>query len=678
VVGGAVAVFIRLVMLQIVMSRDLTKTAEGQYYTRMEIEPRRGAIFDRNGRPLTTDLGDYVTLGVNPKRVIKPVDLARDISRLTGRPAEYYLKRLKRDSEYVVLDRKVPPAVADKLEIKGWQLLRQHETRRTYPQHELAAQLIGFTDIDSKGISGVELACEPLLKGEKGWRTLQLDVRGKPHIDGSLPAKTPVDGVDVALTIDFAIQSIVEEELLPAISEEHAETASALVLDPRNGELLAISTVPGYDPNVPEKAPQERQKIRPVVDLFEPGSTFKAFGAAYLLEKGIAKPATRVDCSDGYVKIYNKKISDSKKHGVMTFEDVVAYSSNVGMIKLTQDISPDNLYKAIRLFGFAEKTGIELQGEVSGILPKVKQWSGLTQPNLVIGQGIGVTMLQMAMAYGAIANDGVLMTPTVIKGRYASDGTLIEEPPMEVRRVISKQTARTLTGFLTKVVEKGTATRAKIEGIAVAGKTGTAQKINTEHGGYYKDRFVSSFVGYFPAEEPRYLVMVLLDEPKGDLHQGGQVAAPIFKRISERIIGLNPELRTVGKKGKKSVANSLVALPDLRNRPSDKAIASLKKLGFEVRTHGEGAVVCDQLPSPGVKGNKGDTVELTLGPAPRRGGGQIVVPYLTGLSLREAIAKASKLGLNVQFKGSGRVVQQLPNSGARAAQGDVLTLLAAS
>jgi stage V sporulation protein D (sporulation-specific penicillin-binding protein) len=665
-------------MLQVFMAGDLSKTAEDQYHARLTIEPKRGTIYDRHGVPLTTDLGDYVTLGANPKRVLKPVDLAKDISRLTGKPANYYLQRLKRDGDYVVLARKVPPATADKLELRGWQLIRQEETRRTYPHNQLASQLLGFTDIDNKGISGVELACEPLLRGEQGWRVVQLDVRGHVHLDGSLPYKAPVDGLDVALTIDLDIQSIVEEALAPALTLDKAESASALVLDPRTGEILALCSLPEYNPNSPDQAPAERQKIRPVVDLFEPGSTFKIIGASYLLEKGLARPSTKVDCSDGYVKIYNKVITDSKKHGILNMEDVVAYSSNVGMIKLTWNVPPDALYNQVKDFGFLSKSGVEVEGEATGLLPKVKNWSGLTKPNLVIGQGIAVSMVQLAMAYATIANDGVLMRPTLIKGRYTSDGSLIETTPTTVRQVVSKQTARTITSFLTKVVDEGTATRASIEGMTIAGKTGTAQKINTEHGGYYKDRFVSSFVGFFPADDPRFLVMVLLDDPKGDLHQGGQVAAPIFKGIAERIIGLNPDLWARNNKGKAVKPTDIVAVPDLRYRSADQAGATLEKLGFEIRTHGDGPVICDQMPPPGTKAHKGDAVELTLGPEPRRGGGQIVVPILTGLSLREAISKASHLGLTIQFTGTGRVVKQLPASGERASVGDVLTLLASS
>lgn len=673
---GAFAIFIRLVWLQVFISGDLTKIADDQHHAKLTIEPRRGTIFDRNGRPLTTDLGDFVTLGVNPSRVVKRQELAKDLARETGRPAAYFLSRLNRKAQFVILARKVSPQIADRLDQKGWNLVRQPDTKRFYPHQNLAGQLIGFTDIDQNGISGIELACDPLLRGEPGWRVVQLDVQGRPHLDNSLPAKSPIDGMDIALTIDLALQTIVEEELLPALKETNSESATALILDVRTGEILAMASVPGFNPNEPDELPSKNQKVRAVVDLFEPGSTFKLIGSAYLLEKGLAKPSTRVDVSAGKIKVANHVINDAHNHGVIDFREVVSLSSNVGMIKLTSDIAPQALYDMIVNFGFLNKTHLEINGEVAGILPKPKDWSGTTKANLVIGQGIAVTALQMAAAYGAIANDGILMQPTMLKGRYAVDGTLVEEPPMPVRRVVSAATARTLTSFFVDVVEKGTALRAKIEGVKIAGKTGTAQKIKPE-GGYFKDRFISSFVGYMPADNPQYLIEVVLDDPRGISHQGGQVAAPVFRTIAERMIGLYPELRNTGTKKGKTLANSdYVSVPDLRKRTLEQAKTTLAKTGLALRSHGTGDYVLDQNPAVGTAVKKGDAVDLTLGPVKSGRGGQVVVPFLTGLSLREALRKGSAAGFNVQIKGSGRVVRQTPESGARAAVGDALTLVA--
>jgi len=642
----------------------------------MPIEPHRGTIFDRNGRPLTTDLGDYVTLCVNPARVLKRAELAKDLARETGRNSSYYLARLNKDAQFVILDRKVSLLSADRLDRKGWSLIRQPDIKRFYPHHQIAGQILGFADIDQNGLSGIELSCDPVLRGEAGWRVVQLDVRGRSHLDGSLPSKSASDGMNIALTIDLAIQTIVEEELVTAHKETSSESASAIVVDVRTGEILAIASVPGYDPNEPRESPQVNQKVRAVTDMFEPGSTFKLIGSALLLERGWASPTTRVDVSEGKVRVANHVINDSHKHGIISFREVVSLSSNVGMVKLTQNIAPQDLYDMVVRFGFLARTDIELEGEAVGILPKPKNWNGLTKANLVIGQGVAVSELQMAMAYAAIANEGILMQPTLVRGRYAADGTLVEEPPLAVRRVVSKETAHTLTSFLVDVVEEGTAQRAKIEGVRIAGKTGTAQKIKPE-GGYYQDRFASSFIGYFPAENPEILVAVLLDDPRGLMHQGGQVAAPAFRLITERILGLNPLLRgTVRVKSKSSPNPEYVTMPDLRNKSVEGAVAQAKKSGFIPGRHGTGELVIDQSPKPGTKTKVGEVVDLTLGPAQRASANQIVVPFLTGLSLREALRKGSAAGMSVEIKGSGRVVRQAPASGTRARIGDTLTLIA--
>ncbi len=662
--------------MQVVISNDLTKIADDQHHAKIPNEPRRGTIFDRNGRPFTTDLGDFVTLGVNPSRVLKRKELAADLARETGRKPAYYMSRLEKDAQFVILDRKISLQSADKLDRKGWSLTRQPDTKRFYPHHQIASQIIGFTDIDQNGLSGIELSCDPLLKGEAGWRVVQLDVRGRSHLDGSLPSKPAIDGMNIALTIDLAIQTIVEEELGVALKETKSETVSAIVMHVATGEILAMATVPGFDPNEPEDSPSSCQKVRSVNDLFEPGSTFKLVGSALLLERGWAKPSTMVDASAGKIVVANHVINDAHKHGVISFRETIAQSSNVGMIKLTQNIAPQDIYDMVTRFGFLAKTDVEIEGEASGLLPKPKNWSGTTKANLVIGHGVAVTGLQMAMAYAAIANDGLLMQPTMLKGRYAVDGTLVEEPPLPIRQVVSKETARTLTSFFFDVVEKGTAQRAKIDGVKIAGKTGTAQKIKPE-GGYYKDRFASSFIGYFPADNPQILIEVVLDDPRGVNHQGGQVAAPVFRNIAERVIGLNPELRGYSRKPGKAIKGvNYVAVPELRNKPLEQALALLKKSGLAVGKHGTGDMILHQSPASGSKVIEGEVVELTLGPARRERSNQIVVPYLTGLSLREALRKGSEAGLIVQIKGSGRIVRQAPASGARAAVGDILTLIA--
>jgi cell division protein FtsI/penicillin-binding protein 2 len=671
---GAGAIFFRLFWAQVVVADRLQEIARRQNFTYVSIEPRRGTIYDREGRPLTTDLADYVKLGIDPRHVIRQEDLIKDLVKETGRSPKYFRDKLTRKAVFVELARKVSPEAADRLDSKGWNLTRQPDTRRFYPLHSFGANLIGFTDVDNRGIAGIELACEPILAGKAGSRMVQLDAKGKIHLSEGLPYERAIDGIDVALTIDLPIQTLVEEELIPAVTESHASSASALVIDPKTAQVLALAVYPTYDLNDPDGSPLENQKARPICDINEPGSTMKLVAAAMLLDNNTVKPTSMVDVSAGQIVVANRVIRDASNHGIIPFQDVVAFSSNVGIIKLTQPVTQVDLYRMIQRFGFLRETGIEIGGEASGMLAKPENWNGLTKANVVIGQGVGVTMLQMAMAYASIANGGVLMRPSLILGRYATDGSLIEEPAMEVGRVVSAKTAKTLTEAFVQVVEKGTAQRAKIEGIKIAGKTGTAQKTKP-NGGYFQDRFVASFVGYFPAEDPQYVVMVQLDDPRGEMHQGGQVAAPIFKLIAERIIGLKPELRNIGRKTNKREAQDLVLVPDLRNQSAEKAAAALRKLGLVLKANGDEGTVRDQFPAYGARVPKGEQVELTFGTTGSKDG-KVLVPILTGLSVRDAIHKATASGLLFHIKGNGKIVSQSPPSGASVKIGDVLTLIA--
>jgi len=662
-------------MLHIVYSDELRHIAEMQQIDTVIIEPHRGDILDRFSRPLTEELNDFVTLGINPKRVTKPDELAADLAHFTKYPPEYYLNRLNRPGNYIPLVRKIPPEVADKIEMLNWNLSRQTESRRLYPHNELAGQILGCIDIDNNGIAGFELACDSLLKGVPGWRIFQLDVQGRPHLAPNLAFKPPVDGCDIMLTIDLRIQAIVEEELVPALETHKANNASCIVLDPVGGEIIAMASLPAFNPNQADEKTIPLQKIRPISDVFEPGSVNKIIAASLVLESGLAKPSTIVDCSEGSITICGKPIRDSHRHQRLTFEEAIVYSSNVGTIKLALPLTSAALYNMVRRFGFLEKTGVELQGEMSGFMPPLKNWSGLTKPNLIIGQGIAVTALQMAMAYAVIANNGVLMQPRLIKGHYTPDGTFHERQPVKVRQVISSKTARTVSGFLQQVVEKGTGKRAKVDKVLICGKTGTSQKVNPQ-GGYFDDRFVASFAGVFPADAPKYVIYVVVDDPRREEHQGADVAAPIFQRIATRIIDLNPALKLEKKSKNSKKYDKYVILPNLKSKLYSAVQDDLTRAGLVLQTSGTGEFVIDHLPKAGTKMKSGSIVELVLGPGQRNIRGGVVVPLLVGLSLRDAVLKASQAGLTVQVRGSGKIVSQNPPSGSRAAWGNVCILTA--
>jgi cell division protein FtsI (penicillin-binding protein 3) len=674
---GIVAVcsilFLRLVWLQIVKSSSYRKKAASQYQTKVMLPSHRGVIYDRNGRPLTENLGDWVQLGINPSYIADPRRFARDLSNVTGKAAKLYLERLNYRKDYVVLARQVSPQQADRLKKMGWNLHTESEIHRVYPQGALAGQLIGFTDIDNRGISGLEQSFDGALRGKEGWRVFQLDVEGKRHLDEDLPFQPQEDGGDLVTTIDLAIQSILEEELAPALDYYHAKSAAGLVMDPTTGEILAMASAPGFNPNSPDKFGREKQKNLPITEMFEPGSSFKAIGASLVLDKKIAGPEDEVDCGNGHIVIYDKTIHDAHPYNRLTFEDVIVKSSNIGMIRLTRELKPAELYRRICDFGFLGRTGIELSGEATGSLPGVENWSGLTQPNVVIGQGVSVTMVQLAAAYAAVANDGVLMRPTLVRGVRNSDGEVEKQKPLAVRRVISAKTARTLNRFLSGVVERGTARSAAIKGMPIAGKTGTSQIVNPETRTYFQDRFIAIFVGYFPANDPRYLSLICVYDPHGEKgeHMGGNVSAPIFHNVAARILGLKPELWNMAKGVERPEDDQLVEVPDVTFLAADAATGRLKEAGLSILKSGNGSVIYDQAPRAGSLVNKKSQVQVTLGPKDRSRGPAAVMPVLVGLSLRDAVMKATECGLAVKVNGSGRVVKQSPGSGARVETGDL-------
>ena len=669
---GSILLF-RLVWIQVKWGDELRATARIQTRSRQVIMPERGIIFDITGVPVTNSLRDYVSLGINPSRVTDPERLARELSRVTGRSTETYRKLLSRSSSYAVLVRKASPEQADRIERMGWKLDRQPDPKRAYPHGTLLSQILGYINIDDIGIQGIEQMYDNVLRGDPGWRVVRLDVRGNPHLRQSLPFKKPVNGGDVILTTEIPLQSVLEDELIRAIDEYHAISASGIILDPRNGAISALASIPSYDPNQLNASHDSSRKCRIITDVYEPGSTFKLIPASLLLERGLADSHTTIDCKPGYVVIYGKKIRDTKAYDKLTFKQGFAKSSNVVMIKLSERLDGEDFYQHICKFGFIGRTGVELDGEVAGFMPKPEDWSGTTKPNLVIGQGIAVTILQMAMAYATVANGGQAVTPALVHGIRHPDGRFVKRDCISLRRVISEKTAAVLSDFLVETVNNGTGQAAKINGLTIAGKTGTAEKPNLIEGGYYDDRLIASFIGFFPAEDPAYLVAIIVDEPNGK-HTGGLVAAPVFRRVAKRILGLKPEIRMQQTNSTNDKHGSSVRVPDITMLKKDEARRKLEDCGLSVRFHGKGTITLDQVPFPGMLSTVGVTVETTLGQAGQQQGGGVVVPVFANLSLRDAILKATEAGLTVKITGFGRVVRQSIPSGSRVPVGEVCKL----
>jgi len=528
----------RLGKIQLVEGRHLEAWAKREQQYRIVLEPERGNIYDRMQRLLASSVDVKSVSAFLPDIENRKVT-ARKLSELgLGRYEEVH-SLLRSRANFVWLKRSVPEETAARIVEAGLPGISVFtDQKRYYPVGSLAGNLLGFVGEDKVGLEGVEFEFDSLLGGSPGWAVLQR-VSRKAYPFPDCPRKLAERGKDLVLTIDANIQSACQEEMRAAVERVSAKSGIAIVLNPRTGEVLAMSNYPSYDPNDLGEGATGSWKNRAITDQFEPGSTFKVVTDAAALDKSVVRIDDMVHSGEKSIKVGRLKIQDVHEHGPLTFKDAVAYSSNVAAVKISDMVGKETLYETARAFGFGNKTGITLPGEARGSLSLPQEWSRIRFANIALGHGLTVTALQLALAYAAIANRGVLVEPNIVKAVIDVDGVSHDRADIrKVRRVIREEAALELTEVLTAVVEYGTGTSAGLEGISVAGKTGTAQKIEPS-GGYARDRVVCSFAGYFPAQDPRLVIVVVVDEPKGR-HWGSDVAAPVFKNIARRIIEMRP------------------------------------------------------------------------------------------------------------------------------------------
>jgi cell division protein FtsI (penicillin-binding protein 3) len=527
----------RLVFLQIVNAQDLSSRAERQREKGVDIEAQRGTIFDRRGGVLATNV-EVPSLYAVPAMIRDPRATASALSRRLGVDRAAVLERLRSDRSFVWIKRKVDPAAAkgiEKLGLDGLGFLT--ESQRFYPKRYLLGQVLGFAGIDNQGLEGLERKYDRYLRGEKRTLVLEHDAKGNPIFQKGLDYSGLAPGRDLVLTIDEVIQHVAERELDEAMEKSRAENGSVIVMDPRTGEILAMAVRPAFNPNNLNGYDPDQWRTRTVTDVYEPGSTFKLVVAAAALEENRVDPGDVIFCENGALRVGGAVIHDHLKYGDLTFSQVIQKSSNIGTAKVAMRLGPDTVFQYARKFGFSEKSGIDLLGEVPGVVRDPDEWSGRSLVSVAIGQEVAVTPLQLATAYSAVANGGVLLKPYLVSEIRNPDGGRVAKFEPEVRRrVLRTETARRLTEILEGVVEEGgTAEEALLSDYTVAGKTGTAQKIDPDTGRYSPNQYVTSFVGYAPAEEPRITVLVVLDSPKGEAW-GGTVAAPVFRRVAEQTL----------------------------------------------------------------------------------------------------------------------------------------------
>lgn len=521
---------LRLVHLQIIWHAKMVQRAGGQQYVTIPLSPKRGSILDRNLKPLALNLRVDSVYAV-AKDIKNKREIAQKLSNILNEDANFLYERLSRDKQFVWLARKISPDIARKIKALGINEIGLiDESKRFYPGDSLACQIIGFAGMDNAGLEGIELLYDRYLKGSPGEECIARDAKGR-HIS-SLTRKyiPPIDGYNVILTIDEVIQYITEEALEKVYRKYNAKAATAIVLDAKNGDILAIANRPNYNlNNFLSSNPASRKDIA-VCSVFEPGSVFKTVTASACLQEKTSSFTDVFYCENGSWNVRGRILHDHQSHGNLTFREVIEKSSNIGTVKAAMILGDQKLYKYIKLFGFGEKTGVELPGEVAGMIIPPRQWSRSSITTIPMGHGIAATPIQLACACLVIANKGVLTKPRIISKIVDLSGEpIVEFNPVVKRRVISEDTASKVAELMEGVTLRGTGTLARVPGYRVGGKTGTASKIEPS-GEYSKSKYIGSFIGFAPINNPAIIVCIMLDEPHPQ-YFGGVVATPAFKDI---------------------------------------------------------------------------------------------------------------------------------------------------
>ena len=532
----AVSLIARLANLQITQHKTLLAKSEKQpHHGNLKTYFGRGTIFDRNGNELATNLV-VESVFVVPQEVRDRKYTSKVLASALGQNYDRVYKEVSSNKQFAWIKRKASTDEIIHLKKAALSGVRfRSEQKRFYPKRELAANVIGFVGTDDYGLAGIEQTYQGKLKGMVYSQPIKQDGRGRNIQNLGSLSRSNLGNYDLMLTLDEVIQFTAEYHLTKQVERYKADSGMAVVMNPNSGEIYAMANVPQFNPNNYNKFTPETRRNNTVVSSYEPGSIFKPIVAAAALDNGIAQPHDKFFCENGSFKIGGRNIGEAANHeyGSLSMQQIIAKSSNIGAIKIAQKLGKDSFYEYIRKFGFGEKTSIRLPGVSSGLLRKRKNWSERSLASISFGQEIAVTPLQMVVALSAIANGGTLMEPHIAKA-LMRDGKIIKEiKPKKIRRVISEKTSRQMMEILKFVVENGTGKKAAIDGFEVAGKTGTAQKYIAETQSYSKTEFISSFIGYAPADNPRLAILVMIDSPKGG-HWGGVVAAPVFVKIAEK------------------------------------------------------------------------------------------------------------------------------------------------
>ena len=630
-ISGFAFVLARAYQLQIIEKERLVSIARDNYIWTMKLPTPRGTIYDRERQELALSI-EVKSVYAHPQKVREKVKCAKQISNILKKNYREILKTLKRQSPFVWIDRKIDPDKAlriSELKLEGIGIL--DEVRRYYPGREIAGHVIGFSGTDQQGLEGLELRYDNYLKGPEKRFVQMRDAMARPFFTQEVDSSNSGPH-HLILTIDRDIQYKAEEELKDAVTKTKARSGQCVVVDPETGEVLAMAVFPNFNPNTFTRYSPVRWRNRCITDCYEPGSTIKAFLLAASLQEDAVTPMSKFDCEQGNFRVGRHIIHDTKKYGILTVTDIIRRSSNIGAVKIGIKLNYEKFFEYLERFGFGKKTGINLPGERDGSIRSVEEATTIDQANLFFGQGMTTTTIQMAMAMSAIANGGKLMRPIIVKTILDDSGRVIlRNKPEVVRRVLSERTAKDATSILEGVLsEGGTGKAAFIEGYRAAGKTGTAQKVDAETRTYSNKKYVSGFMGFVPIDRPKFVVVVMIDEPQGNPY-GGVVAAPVFKDVCKWALnkrGVNPQVilaerhekrknegvvETAGRVKMASIQIRDDAMPDFNGLGMREVLKIGKSLGLKVSLSGTG-VAYEQEPAAGVSLENVSTLKVNFRP----------------------------------------------------------------
>ena len=659
IVAGLIAIWTgaalgRLGYLQLFRYSEYYSRALHQQRSIVEVGARRAEIFDRNLNALAMSVPVDSAFAI-PSEIADPDMVARLLAKVLDVSPEEIATRLAGSRSFAWIARKLPPEKVQRItamNLRG--IYFQREGGRFYPKRELAAHVLGYVDIDGKGLGGIEYSLDDNIRSKPGKILVLTDAhrRGFDSTD-----KAPDTGTSVVLTLDEKIQYIAEKELEQAIRDTQAKAGTVIVENPTTGELLAVANWPTFNPNATKDINPEARMDRAASALYEPGSVFKIVTLSAAIDQGITSADELIDCQMGSIYIAGHRIRDHKPYGLLTVSQVLSNSSDVGAIKVGLRLGAPKFYDYIRSFGFGQPTGVDLPGESRGMLRRLENWTPVSVGSISMGQEIGVTPLQMITAMTAMANGGLIVRPHVV--RALRHGTqVVESQQPEPRRVIRQTTAATMRRMLEGVVLNGTGKKARLDGYTSAGKTGTAQKFDIATGHYSAHQLIASFVGFAPINTPAITILVQLDSPLG-AHEGGQVAAPTFKRVAQQVLAYLDVPQDI------AVPSTVVQAS--RQHKDDQDLSDMPD--FNPVEMESGAAVASEAPlvSPQVGRSAGPTVELAEGEG-------IPVPQLQGKTVREVTEKCMKLGLSPVLVGTGVAVEQSPEPGSTIRRGSRITV----